>query len=64
MKVLKVKEKELKVKELLEELKTKLNIKSIKFNKNQEDWDYITSLGHSEMKLKELLELIDNPISN
>ena len=58
MKVEKIKDKEGKVKLLLEELRNKLNNKRIEFDKNPNDWNYITSLGHSEIKLKELLELI------
>ena len=58
MKIEKIKEKEGKVKLLLEELRKNLNRKRVEFDKTPNDWNYITSLGHSEIKLKELLELI------
>ena len=58
MKIEKIKDKEGIVKLLLEELRKNLNNKRVEFDKNPNDWTYITSLGHSEIKLKELLELI------
>ena len=59
MKIEKIKEKEDIVRLLLEELRKSLNNKRVEFDKNPNDWNYITSLGHSEIKLKELLKLIE-----
>ena len=58
MKVDKIKEKEIKVKGLIDDLRTILNSKSIDYSKNTNDWSYLTSLTHTETKLKELIDLL------
>lgn len=55
----KVTEKEKNVKTLLESLRNNLNQQSIHFNKNPNSWNYLTSLGHTENKLKELIEYFE-----
>lgn len=51
----KVEEKEMLIKGLLEILRKKLNDKRIEFNKTPNDWQYLTTLSHTENKLRELL---------
>lgn len=51
----KVTEKEKSVKGLFEQLRNCLNGERIKFDKDPNGWSYITSLTHSETKLKELI---------
>jgi sugar-specific transcriptional regulator TrmB len=53
----KIKEKEIKIRELLDELKATLNSQS-KNDNEDEKWIYITSLSHTLNSLKELLEQI------
>jgi hypothetical protein len=53
----KIKEKEIKVRELLNELKETLNNQSTN-NNESEKWVYITSLSHTQNTLIELLEQI------
>ena len=48
----KVTEKEKHVKTLLDSLRNNLNQQSIHFSKNPNSWNYLTSLGHTENKLK------------
>jgi len=48
--------KERLVKDMLERLRNTLNNKSIEFNKNPNDWNYLASLSIAEQKLHELLE--------
>ena len=48
--------KEKLVKDMLERLRNTLNNKRIEFNKNPNDWNYLTSLSITEQKLQELLE--------
>lgn len=55
----KVTEKENNVKTLLDNLRNNLNQQSIHFNKNPNSWNYLTSLGHTENKLKELIEYFE-----
>ncbi len=55
----KVTEKEKSVKSLLDSLRNNLNQQSIHFNKNPNSWNYLTSLGHTENKLKELIEYFE-----
>lgn len=55
----KVTEKEKNVKTLLDNLRNNLNQQSIHFNKNPNSWNYLTSLGHTENKLKELIEYFE-----
>jgi len=52
----KIEGKERLIKEMLETLRNTLNNKRIEFNKNPNDWNYLTSLSIAEQKLKELLE--------
>lgn len=55
----KVTEKEKNVKTLLDNLRNNLNQQSIHFNKNPNSWNYLTSLGHTENKLKDLIEYFE-----
>jgi hypothetical protein len=48
--------KEQRVREMLEELRKNLNAQRLVHNKNKTDWKYFTSLSHTELKLKEVLE--------
>ena len=52
----KIEDKERLVKDMLERLRNTLNNKRIEFNKNPNDWNYLTSLCIAEQKLEELLE--------
>lgn len=52
----KVEKKEIAVKKLLETLRHKLNDQSKIFNKQPNDWQYLTTLCFTENKLEELLE--------
>ena len=52
----KIDSKEKLVKDMLEKLRNTLNNKRIEFNKNPNDWNYLTSLSIAEQKLQELLE--------
>jgi len=52
----KIEGKERLIKDMLEILRNTLNNKRVEFNKNPNDWNYLTSLSIAEQKLKELLE--------
>jgi hypothetical protein len=52
----KVSEKEKIIREQLELIRTNLNNQRLVFNDNKNDWKYISSLGHTEIKLAEILE--------
>ena len=52
----KVSEKEQSIKELMAQVRTQLNNNSIEFNKNPQDWTYLTALSTTETKLKELID--------
>ncbi|MEI6312943.1 MAG: hypothetical protein WCP57_11840 [Bacteroidota bacterium] len=52
----KVKDKENHIKELINEIRTHLNNNSIEFNKNPQDWAYLTILSNTEAKLVELTD--------
>jgi hypothetical protein len=52
----KIEGKERLIKDMLEKLRNTLNNKRIEFNKNPNDWNYLTSLSIAEQKLQELLE--------
>lgn len=52
----KVKDKENHIKELINEVRTHLNNNSIEFNKNPQDWAYLTILSNTESKLLELTD--------
>ena len=51
--------KEKAIKEMLEKLRANLNNKSIEYSKNPNDWSYITSLGFTENKLKEIIDFFE-----
>ncbi len=55
----KITEKEILIRELIGELKSNLNRRSLIFKENPNDWSYLTSLSHTEMKIKEILEFLD-----
>ncbi len=52
--------KEKSIKELLEKLRNTLNAKRLAYNRNTNDWSYLTSLSFTETKLKEVLEYIES----
>jgi hypothetical protein len=52
----KIEDKERLVRDMLERLRNTLNNKRIEYNKNPNDWNYLTSLSIAEQKLQELLE--------
>ena len=54
----KIKEKEIKVRSLLETLRSELNRKSKTYNSNKKDWTYLTTLTTSEEKISEILKYI------
>jgi len=58
----KVQEKEKAVKILLDGLRNHLNSKRIEFDKAPNTWEYISTLGIAETKLKELLDYLQEKI--
>ena len=58
----KVKEKEKSVKTLLDELRNHLNSKRLAFDKAPQSWEYISTLGIAETRLKELLDYLKESI--
>lgn len=58
----KVQEKEKAVKQLLDGLRTHLNSKRIEFDKSPQSWEYISTLGIAETKLKELLDYLKETV--
>jgi len=54
----KVQDKEKSVKALLDELRNHLNGKRLAFDKAPQSWEYISTLGITETKLKELLDYL------
>lgn len=56
----KVEEKEKAIKKQLDILRHNLNSQSQIFNKQPNDWQYLATLSHTEMKLKELLEYFES----
>ena len=58
----KVQEKEKAVKLLLDELRNHLNSKRIEFDKSPQSWEYISTLGIAETKLKELLDYLKETV--
>jgi hypothetical protein len=54
----KVQDKEKAVKLLLDGLRNHLNSKRIEFDKSPQSWEYISTLGIAETKLKELLDFL------
>jgi len=55
----KVQEKEKSVKALLDGLRNHLNGKRIEFDKAPNSWEYISTLGITETRLKELLDYLE-----
>jgi len=58
----KVQDKEKAVKTLLDELRNHLNSKRLAFDKAPASWEYISTLGITETRLKELLEYLKEPV--
>ena len=58
----KVQEKEKGVKILIDGLRTHLNGKRIEFDKAPTSWEYISTLGITETKLKELLNYLKETV--
>ncbi|MEP7279500.1 MAG: hypothetical protein ABI813_12700 [Bacteroidota bacterium] len=54
----KVQEKEKSVKILLDALRSHLNGKRLDWDKSPQSWEYISTLGITETKLKELLDYL------
>jgi len=54
----KVQDQEKAVKTLLDELRHHLNSKRVAFDKAPNSWEYISTLGIAETKLKELLDYL------
>ena len=58
----KVQDKEKAVKALLDGLRNHLNSKRIEFDKAPNSWEYISTLGITETKLKELLDYLKETV--
>ncbi len=58
----KVQEKEKAVKALLDGLRHHLNSKRLEFDKAPQSWEYISTLGIAETKLKELLDYLKETV--
>jgi hypothetical protein len=58
----KVQEKEKTVKVLLDGLRNHLNGKRIEWDKTPQSWEYISTLGIAETKLKELLDYLKETV--
>ena len=58
----KVQDKEKAVKALLDGLRNHLNSKRIEFDKAPNSWEYISTLGIAETKLKELLDYLKEAV--
>ena len=58
----KVQEKEKAVKSLLDELRNHLNGKRVAFDKAPQSWEYISTLGITESRLKELLDYLKETV--
>ena len=54
----KVQDKEKAVKTLLDGLRTHLNNKRLDYDKAPQTWEYISTLGITETRLKELLDYL------
>ena len=52
--------KEKNIRESLENLRKNLNNKRIEFNKNPNDWPYLTSLSFTDSKLLEIINYIES----
>jgi len=58
----KVQDKEKAVKALLDGLRAHLNSKRVEFDKAPNSWEYISTLGIAETKLKELLDYLKEAV--
>jgi len=58
----KIRDKEKSVRTQLDLLRNHLNTKRQEFDKNPQSWEYITSLGITEARLKELLDYLQQEI--
>lgn len=58
----KVQDKEKTVKTLLDGLRNHLNSKRLEFDQAPNSWEYISTLGIAETKLKELLDYLKETI--
>ncbi|MDE3248804.1 MAG: hypothetical protein KGO82_09105 [Bacteroidota bacterium] len=58
----KVKEKEQSVRALLDALRLHLNTKRLDFDKAPQSWEYISTLGITETRLKELLDYLNEKV--
>ncbi|MFT3933234.1 MAG: hypothetical protein QM726_06435 [Chitinophagaceae bacterium] len=58
----KVQEKEKAVKALLDGLRNHLNSKRQEFDKAPNSWEYISTLGIAETRLKELLDYLQEKV--
>lgn len=58
----KVQEKEKAVKTLLDELRNHLNSKRLEFDKAPQSWEYISTLGIAETRLKELVAYLKETV--
>jgi hypothetical protein len=58
----KIRDKEKAVRTQLDLLRNHLNTKRQEFDKNPQSWEYITSLGITETRLKELLDYLQQEI--
>lgn len=52
----KITEKEKSIKILMESIRSNLNVKSLEFKNNPNDWNYLASLSYTELKLKEITD--------
>jgi hypothetical protein len=58
----KVQEKEKAVKSLLDELRNHLNGKRVAFDNAPQSWEYISTLGIAESRLKELVDYLKETV--
>ena len=58
----KVQEKEKAVKVLLDGLRNHLNNKRVEWDRAPQSWEYISTLGIAETKLKELLDYLKETV--
>ncbi len=58
----KIRDKERSVRALLEQLRSHLNGKRVEHDKNPQSWEYITTLGIAETRLKELLGYLEQEL--
>jgi hypothetical protein len=58
----KIQDKEKAVKTLLDALRNHLNSKRQEFDRSPQSWEYISTLGIAETRLKELMEYLQQTI--